>query len=90
MNTEINLKGAHISFNVSTFVKSGLLADEFIILMLIEQKPFKMAELASLLNLSERTIYRCMQTLKEKGFVLKIGRKGVMSYEPTNKLAEII
>lgn len=80
-------KNTNISFNIDTFIKSGLIADEFLVLMLLEQRSFRMFEISKILNISERTVYRCMNTLKDRGFVVK---KDKMNYESTEKIADII
>ena len=84
-------KSTHISFDINTYVKSGLISDEFLILMLLEQKPFKVKEIASCLRLSDRTVFRYIGNLKDKGFVVRAGRTGSsLKYELTDKLAELI
>ena len=79
-------KDTNINFNISTLQKSGLSTDEFFILMLLEQRHFKLRELEKLLNVSSRTIIRCFKNLKRDSFIKKKGREYIL----TDKLTEII
>lgn len=57
----------NINFNISTLTKSKLQADEFILLMLLEnEKEITQKEIGEILNSSERTVGRNLKKLHKK------------------------
>lgn len=58
-----------ISFNLEILKKSELSSDEFLLLMYLEQNHYSNPNIQKTMNITERTISRCVKKLKDKGFV---------------------
>jgi len=78
----------NINFNISTLTKSKLQADEFILLMLLEnEKEITQKEIGEILNSSERTVGRNLKKLHKKKYTTR-SLNG--KYTLTDKILELI
>ena len=75
-----------ISFNLEILKKSELSSDEFLLLMYLEQNHYSNPNIQKTMNITERTISRCVKKLKDKGFLFFFV-KGV--YIVTDKISEL-